>query len=106
MKKILRLRVLVAVLFTAFGVSNSFAQSDIDEQLVFLGITMTKDNGNSLDSERKWVKSGSVKYDADTRTITLDNAEIVVTAENCPQYQSESGKEYHQRRGKHQYFNS
>ena len=71
MKKILRLRVLVAVLFTAFGVSNSFAQSDIDEQLVFLGITMTKDNGNSLDSERKWVKSGSVKYDADTRTITL-----------------------------------
>lgn len=94
MKKILRLRVLVAVLFTAFGVSNSFAQSDIDEQLVFLGITMTKDNGNSLDSERKWVKSGSVKYDADTRTITLDNAEIVVTAENCPQYQSESGTWY------------
>lgn len=53
MKKILRLRVLVAVLFTAFGVSNCFAQSDIDEQLVFLGITMTKDNGNNLDSERK-----------------------------------------------------
>ena len=48
MKKILRLRVLVAVLFTAFGVSNSFAQSDIDEQLVFLGITMTKDNGSVL----------------------------------------------------------
>ena len=37
MKKILRLRVLVAVLFTAFGVSNCFAQGDIDEQLVFLG---------------------------------------------------------------------
>lgn len=55
---------------------------------------MTKENGNNLDPEHKWIKSGTVKYDADTRTITLENAEIVVTKENCPQYQSESGTWY------------
>ena len=71
MKNFLRLRVLVAVLTAVFGVSNSFADNDLDEQLVFLGQKMTKENGNKLDSERKWVKSGTVKFDADTRTITL-----------------------------------
>ena len=55
---------------------------------------MTKENGNNLDPERKWIKSGTVKFDADARTITLENAEIVVTKENCPQYQSESGTWY------------
>lgn len=94
MKNFLRLRVLVAVLTAVFGVSNSFADNDLDEQLVFLGQKMTKGNGNNLDPERKWIKSGTVKFDADARTITLENAEIVVTKENCPQYQSESGTWY------------
>ena len=53
MKNFLRLRVLVAVLTAVFGVSNSFADNDLDEQLVFLGQKMTKENGNNLDPERK-----------------------------------------------------
>ena len=77
MKNFLHLRVLVVMLTAVLGVSNSFADNDLDEQLVFLGQKMTKENGNKLDSERKWVKSGTVKFDADTRTITLENAEIV-----------------------------
>ncbi len=94
MRKFLCLRALVAIVIATLGVSDSFAQTGVEEQLVFLGTTMTKENGNNLDPEHKWVKSGTVKYDADTRTITLENAEIVVTKENCPQYQSESGTWY------------
>lgn len=94
MKNFLHLRVLVVMLTAVLGVSNSFADNDLDEQLVFLGQKMTKENGNNLDPERKWIKSGTVKFDADARTITLENAEIVVTKENCPQYQSESGTWY------------
>lgn len=94
MKNFLHLRVLVVLLTAVLGVSNSFADNDLDEQLDFLGQKMTKENGNKLDPERKWVKSGTVKFDADTRTITLENAEIVVTKENCPQYKSESGTWY------------
>lgn len=89
MKNFLRLRVLVAVLIAVLGVSNSFAQAGDEEQLDFLGQKMTKENGNNLDPERKWLKSGTVKFDADTRTITLENAEIVVTEENCPQYEAD-----------------
>ena len=94
MRKFLCLRALVAIVIATLGVSDSFAQTGVEEQLVFLGTTMTKENGNNLDPEHKWVKSGTVKYDADTRTITLENAEIVVTKENCPQYKSESGTWY------------
>ena len=94
MRKFLCLRALVAIVIATLGVSDSFAQTGVEEQLVFLGTTMTKENGNNLDPEHKWIKSGTVKYDADTRTITLENAEIVVTKENCPQYQSESGTWY------------
>ena len=85
MRKFLCLRALVAIVIATLGVSDSFAQTGVEEQLVFLGTTMTKENGNNLDPEHKWIKSGTVKYDADTRTITLENAEIVVTKENWGQ---------------------
>ncbi|WP_028896653.1 hypothetical protein [Prevotella sp. HUN102] len=89
MKKHYILKVFVAIFFAAFGVSNGFAQSL--EELVFLGTKMTKENGNNLDPNRTWVQSGSVKYDAENRVITLDNAQIVVTAENCPTYYETDG---------------
>lgn len=92
MKKHYFLKVFVAALFAAFGVSNSYAQIETEERLDFLGTQMTKENGNNLDPNRTWVQSGSVKYDAENRVITLDNAKIVVTEANCPTYDSEGTK--------------
>ena len=53
MRKFLCLRALVAIVIATLGVSDSFAQTGVEEQLVFLGTTMTKENGNKLDPEHK-----------------------------------------------------
>lgn len=94
MEKHLRFRVFATLLLVLIGAVSSFGQNADEESLDFLGVKMTKDNGNNLDPERKWVKSGSVTYDADSRTITLNNAIVEVTEENNPTYTSESGGVY------------
>ena len=63
MRKFLCLRALVAIVIATLGVSDSFAQTGVEEQLVFLGTTMTKENGNNLDPEHKIVLSINQKVE-------------------------------------------
>ena len=62
MRKFLCLRALVAIVIATLGVSDSFAQTGVEEQLVFLGTTMTKENGNKLDPEPQYQSESGTWY--------------------------------------------
>ncbi len=89
-------RLFFICIFATLGVFNIYAESDDDtDQIVFLGQRLNKENGNKIDEKRTWIKEGSVTFDADTRTIIFNNAKIVITEENAPQYFAPSEKKYY-----------